>query len=175
MSIKLPNGMYFTSDIKKEREKLYKFLSKEIGNKGPKLNTIHVEAINYFNANYNEIFRVTGLNTKFKRELDKVFVDVEYYAARLGGVDRRIRKFAFGTLEDGRQFIVFQQSMQSGARYAVIDVKEKHRYVMKSIEQFQDLVKLIGNDLTNIPLLINDPRFKYPGDMRKLLRNKLGA
>ena len=164
---------YYSSCIKKERTEMFKYLVKQLLMKGPKLTPIPYEAIKHFDC--VDIYKVSGMETEFKKTLDNISNNIEYFATSFHtctGV-KRIRKFAVIKIED-YNYIVFQQTLEFALVILVLDVKRKKKYRVHSTRQAKALIDILHAPIEKIPIVINDKHIMKNKTIKKIVLNKIG-
>lgn len=166
----------FSSTIKMERQKIYKNLSKILSKEGPKLEPISYATVKHFAKaqTWFEIYRVTDMNTGFKKNLDKVDGDVTYFASWMSGgygSNMRVRKYALVNLHNGDQYIVFQECCLYSLRISVVNTRTLERVAVRSAAEAAGVLAVQNADIEDLPLLINIKGQK----LRKMVQERLGA
>jgi hypothetical protein len=173
--IKMPYN--YTADTKKARAKIFKYLATELPKQGSKLEPVSYQVIKKFKPNSQEIYRVINMDIPFYHELKDMGKDVKFYATTMyGSMGRgsRIRKFAVITLENDKQYVLFQQSSDFSYVISVLDVEAKKRYRVHSMDQIKALIKIERAPLSELPLLMND-RITKNKQLKQMLYKRLGA
>jgi len=171
--IAMEYGGYFSGSTKKERAAIHRNLAGLISTQGSKLEPISYGAVKHFanHSNRNEIYRVTGMNTGFKEQLDKVPGKVTYFASYMaGGVGvNRIRKYALVNSPAGGQYLVFQDTAVYSMRLSVINTRTLERIAVRSAEEAAGFISVLEAPFEALPLLINTKGAK----LRKLVKDRL--
>lgn len=167
-------GVY-SSCYKKEREKIYKDLSKILRTLGPKLEPISYAAVKHFASinTRNELYRVSDMDTLFRENLDKVPGETLYFAGWMCGRrgTLRIRKLALVNTLNGDQYIVFQETMEFSSRLSIVNIKTLERVQVKSSEEAAGYLMFIMRGLEVLPLLLNTKGTR----LKKILKERLNG
>jgi hypothetical protein len=172
--IKMPYS--YTADTKKARAKIFKHLCTELPKQGSKLEPVSYQVIKKFKPSNHEIYRVNNMDLPFYHELKNVGKDVKFFATSMYGPlghGSRIRKFAVITLDNDKQYVLFQQSADFSYVISVLDVSEKKRYRVHSMDQVKALIQIEQAPLSELPLLIND-RITKNKQLKQMLYKRLG-
>jgi hypothetical protein len=166
------NG-YFSASTKKERAAIHKNLAGLISHQGSKLEPISYGAVKHFAnaANRNEIYRVTGMETGFKKFMDRVPGKVIYFGSWMAGScgGNRIRKYALADLDNGDQFIVYQEIAMFSMRLSVVNTRTLERVAFRTAEEAAGYLLIMQSDLEALPLLIHVKGEK----LRQLVKDRL--
>jgi hypothetical protein len=166
----------YTSDKKAERRRIYQNLIATIQERGSKLVPVPKEALFHFDKDPRRIYRVHDLNkTSFGKAVQDLDPDAEFYGARMFGYCgvKRIRKFAWFRA-NGKQYLLFQQSVDYNNTMSLLDVEGETRYKIRNLRQLKVLTKILSASLEQIPLLINDPETNLNKQLKKMLLERLG-
>ena len=174
--IKIPSHLHITSDKKAERRDFFKFLATEIPKSGSKLVPVPLEIFQDLTGDYKTIYRVSNMEkVPFGRQIKELCPNSTFYAATMWGYGGkgRIRKFAHMKFDDGREYILFQQSVDYTNTLSLLDVKNKTRQKFKSVHKLIIYFKILKAPISEIPLLINHPYVEQYPEFKKAVYKRL--
>ena len=177
ITIKIPEKLYLSSVKKAERRAMYKYLSTELPKAGSKLVPVPLEVMQEVEKDYKKIYKISNMDkVPFGRKLLELSPDTQFFASRMYGHMgiNRIRKYAAIKFDDGDSYIIYQRSIDFSNILDVLDTKNNERYITKSLNQVQDLFKILRAPMKELPLLVNSSIVKNK-QLKKLLYSRLGC
>lgn len=158
----------YSSPFKEKRKVIYQYLVNNLPKADSKLVPIPYEAIKHFKPLPKNIYKVSGMDTKFKEVLDSVSNQVSYFASTFNG--SRIRKLALVYFNNVPRFLVFQQSVQYSSIIVVLDIINKKVLKLRNINQIKLLIKIILAPIEDMPLYINEKSNVIRGIVQERLK-----
>jgi hypothetical protein len=165
----------YTAAKKEDRKKIYQHLATELPKAGSKLVPVPLEIFSEVQHFGWKIYKVSNMDkVPFGKKILEICPNTQFFASYMGGSEvNRVRKFALMTFENGDQYIVFQQSVEYSNVLSILDLKNKKRTKIKSLDKLTIYFKIIRASIQDLPLLINNPWVeKYP-EFRKELNKRL--
>jgi len=168
--------MFLTSEKKAERRRIFKYLATELPKADSKLVPIPLEIFNNLDRDPRSIYKVSNMDkVPFGRKLLEICPNTQFYGSNMSIFkgNGRIRKFALMTFEDGKRYVVFQQSVEYTNIISILDLQNKTRTKVRSMDKLKVLFKIHKASIQELPLLINHEWVgKYP-EFKKALNNRL--
>jgi len=166
---------WFSSNIKEERKKIFQDIQKLLLGQGSKLDPIPRKILSYLPYNLKKIYRIYDMDKvpwgKGIKELDP---DALFFASQVQTCGAmRFRKYATFKFK-GKQYVAYQQTIILSLVIAILDVEDKKRYSVNSMDQLVALLKVLHAPLEDLPLIINDPRLMKNKVFKETVQKRVG-